>query len=116
MAEDQGVELKPADILIVRSGFTKWCEAASQEERDSKIANADFWKLEWTGVEGSPKTVEWLWNHHFAAVAGDSISWEQWPFNPDWEIHQYQLAMLGSPIGEIWDLERLAVVCEEQRR
>jgi len=75
IAKDQGVELKPGDIFIVRSGFTKWYEAASQEERNAKIAGGRG-EIEWTGVEGSVKTAEWLWNHHFAAVAGDSISWE----------------------------------------
>lgn len=25
------------------------------------------------------QTVEWLWNHHFAAVAGDAIAFEAWP-------------------------------------
>jgi len=76
MAADQGVELKPGDILIVRSGFTKWYEAATQEERDAKIRNPSRSELAWTGVEGSLKTAEWLWNHHFAAVAGDCISFE----------------------------------------
>ena len=72
MAKEQGVEMKPGDILIVRSGFTKWYETASQNERDDKITGgSDKSKLQWTGVEGSLKSVEWLWNHHFAAVAGE---------------------------------------------
>ncbi|EMC94601.1 hypothetical protein BAUCODRAFT_35833 [Baudoinia panamericana UAMH 10762] len=116
MAREQNVELKPGDIFIVRSGFTKWYESASQEDRVAKIQNADGSKLAWTGVEGSMRTVEWLWNHHFAAVAGDCISFEQWPFNPECILHKYQLAFWGSPIGEIWDLEKLAKTCEELKR
>lgn len=76
IAQDQGVQLKPGDIFIIRSGFTKWYEAAGQEERDAKIRNPDLSKIAWTGVESSMKSVEWLWNHHFSAVAGDSISFE----------------------------------------
>jgi hypothetical protein len=51
----------------------KWYESATAEERDVKIRSAE---KTWTGVQGSMETIEWLWNHHFAAVAGDSISWE----------------------------------------
>jgi len=132
MAKDQATELRAGDIFIIRTGFTKWYETASQEERNTKIKGDGF---AFTGVEGSMRTVEWLWNHHFAAVAGDSISWEvratrgnpasrlqsltssqQWPFSPDCKIHEYQLAMWGGPIGEIWDLERLAEMCQQQNR
>ena len=32
------------------------------------------------GVEGSSKeSVEWIWDHHFAAVAGDANAFELWP-------------------------------------
>jgi len=113
MAREQNVTLRPGDILIVRSGFSQWYAAATQAERDAKLHAAE---PAWAGVEGSMRTVEWLWDHHFAAVAGDSISWEQWPFNPDCPIHLYQLALWGSPIGEIWDLEKLAEVCEQEQR
>jgi len=41
---------------------------------------------------------------------------QQWPFNPDVMIHEYQLAFWGSPIGELWDLEKLAEVCEREKR
>lgn len=75
MAKDEGLTLKSGDILIVRSGFTKWYNSASQEERDMKISGERS-TLAWAGVEGNLKTVEWLWNHHFAAVAGDCISFE----------------------------------------
>ena len=75
MAKDEGLTFKPGDILIVRSGFTKWYSNASQEERDVNISGERS-TLAWTGVEGNLKTVEWLWNHHFAAVAGDCVSFE----------------------------------------
>ena len=34
------------------------------------------------GVAGNAETVEWLWNHHFAAVAGDTMAFEAWPPKP----------------------------------
>jgi hypothetical protein len=36
-------------------------------------------KLQLSGVDGSMATVKWLWNQHFAAVAGDSIAFEAIP-------------------------------------
>jgi hypothetical protein len=30
-------------------------------------------------VTGNAETVEWLWNHHFVAVAGNAIAFEAWP-------------------------------------
>lgn len=74
-AKEQGVEFKPADILIIRSGWIKWYSEANDEERNKGATNGH----EHLGLAGNKETVEWLWNHHFAAVAGDSITFEAWP-------------------------------------
>ena len=37
---------------------------------------------------------------------------QQWPFSKDVALHEYQLAFWGSPIGEIWDLEKLVSFSE----
>jgi hypothetical protein len=74
-AKEQGVSFKPADILIVRSGWVKWYNGASDEERIKGAKNGH----EHVGVAGNKESVEWLWNHHFAAVAGDAIAFEAWP-------------------------------------
>ena len=75
MASDQGVVFYPGDILIVRTGWIKWYEENSEELRLKYITNGGAW----VGVEGCHETLEWLWNQHFSAVAGDSIGWELWP-------------------------------------
>ncbi|KAK5254187.1 hypothetical protein LTR16_004900, partial [Cryomyces antarcticus] len=31
-------------------------------------------------------------------------------------IHEFQLAFWGSPIGEMWDLEKLSEMCKEKKR
>jgi kynurenine formamidase len=77
MAKEANVELLAGDILIVRTGWIKWYEEHNADERRKYITNGS----EWAGVEGSEETLEWLWNHHFAAVAGDSIGFELWPAN-----------------------------------
>ena len=78
IAKEEGVEFKPADILIVRSGWTKWYNEASEEQRIKGARNG----YEFVGVAGNGESVEWLWNHHFAAVAGDAIAFEAWPPKP----------------------------------
>jgi len=75
IAKDQGVEFKPADILIIRSGWVKWYNGADDEERIAKAKNGH----EFVGLAGNEESVEWLWDHHFAAVAGDAIAFEAWP-------------------------------------
>jgi hypothetical protein len=34
---------------------------------------------EFGGLGGNRESVEWLWDHHFSAVAGDAIAFEAWP-------------------------------------
>ena len=80
IAKEQNVEFKPGDILLVRSGWIKWYEEHSQEEREKYITNG----VAWIGVKGCPETLEWLWNHHFSAVAGDAIGWEVCPWHPSY--------------------------------
>jgi kynurenine formamidase len=75
MASEEKVDFMPGDILVVRTGWTKWYDEHSQEERLEKITNGNAW----VGVQGSRESVEWLWNRHFSAVAGDAIGFECWP-------------------------------------
>lgn len=82
-AREQGVEFKPADILIIRSGWVKWYNESSDDHRIAKAKNGH----EFVGVAGNAESVEWLWNHHFAAVAGDAIAFEAWPPTPPYRKH-----------------------------
>jgi hypothetical protein len=70
VARDEGVDFRPGDVLIVRTGMTEVFEAPTP---------TDFGKMQkvnFSGVDGSKETAKWLWNQHFAAVAGDSIAFE----------------------------------------
>lgn len=75
IARDQGVTFCAGDILLIRTGWIKWYEESNEEQRLRYVTNGSAW----IGVEGCQETLEWLWNQHFAAVAGDSIGWEAWP-------------------------------------
>lgn len=65
--------------------------------------------------------LRWLWEHQFAAVAGDAPSFERSPIrgahaNPDVNLHEWVLAGRGCPIGEMFDLEELSKHCKETER
>lgn len=65
-------------------------------------------------------SVRWLWNHHFAAVAADTMGFEVCPVGFHTRgavrLHEWLLCHWGTPIGELWDLERLAEVCKGLKR
>lgn len=77
MVAEQKVRLRPGDILFIRSGYVQWHDNATHEER---LRGAE--KVQFGGVESTQDAVEWIWNHHFSAVAGDSPSWEAMPPKP----------------------------------
>ncbi|KAL9049627.1 MAG: hypothetical protein Q9162_007118 [Coniocarpon cinnabarinum] len=109
---DENLTPRPGDIFIVRSGFTKrYNESSEQQQIDGIQKNHNF-----IGIQGCEEMCEWLWDHHFAAVAGDTIAMEAWPPRGDFAIHDFSLALWGQPIGELWDLERLAAECEKRGR
>ncbi|KAJ5151099.1 uncharacterized protein N7482_010351 [Penicillium canariense] len=115
------LELLQGDILIVRSGFTRALEQASTPEKQKEL----FGSHRTVGVEGSVETARWVWNHHFAAVAGDALAFEQTPpTRPDGTegnisdlvLHTYFLSLFGMTIGELWDLEALSLMCSQKQR
>lgn len=111
MAKEQNVKFKPGDLLIVRSGWMKWYNEHNEQDRIKYITNGK----EYVGVHGCEETVEWLWDQHFSAIAGDAIGFEAWPPQAPHRIHDL-IALWGLPIGELWDLEALAKECEAQKR
>lgn len=70
IAKFQGVEFREGDILIIRTGLTEVMEAPSNEDL-AKLANGQI-----SGMHGDMASVKWLWNKHFAAVAGDAWAFE----------------------------------------
>lgn len=119
VAKHQGVEFRRGDILIVRTGITEIWENPTPEA---------FVKMQegtLSGLHGTEETARWLWNKHFAAVAGDSQSCEAYPpLKPDGSVgttadlflHQYCLALFGMPLGELWDLKELSAYCKKTGR
>ncbi|KAI0175515.1 hypothetical protein GGR52DRAFT_315559 [Hypoxylon sp. FL1284] len=119
VAKDQDVDLRNGDVLIVRTGLTEVLEAPSPEDF-TKLQNGKI-----SGVHGVLESAKWLWNKHFAAVAGDSWAFEAlMPLKEDGSVgspadlvlHPWLLSMFGMPIGELWDLKALAKHCKASGR
>lgn len=60
--------------------------------------------------------IDWLHDCWFAAFAGDAPSFEAWPSLEGFYLHEYLLSLWGTPIGEMFDLERLAETYREKKR
>lgn len=118
VAKEQNVEFKRGDILLVRIGAIREWENMPTERKELYAKQG----LPHAGIESSEKTVRWLWEHHFSAVASDALSFEvsifgafnvslahiyfqYFPFKSEnWKLHDFLLAQWGTPIGEVGSL------------
>jgi len=110
----QGLTARPGDILIVRSGYVRWHNFANPEERKKGTQENSIA----IGLQNNEATVRWLYDQHFAAVAGDTVAFEAWPppLETGYCLHEWLLVQWGTPIGEMWDLETLSRTCERENR
>lgn len=69
--KQQGTILQQADILLVRTGLADKLTGKTGDEHAKSLGSICS-----IGVEGSVDTAWWFWNHHFAAVAGDTTAFE----------------------------------------
>lgn len=92
--KDQGIDIRPqaqggdiqvGDLLFIRSGFIKTYFSKPAEERNQlalrphQIGPDDGQR--YAGVKQEDAMIDWLHDCYFAAVAGDSPSFEAWPTN-----------------------------------
>jgi kynurenine formamidase len=111
----QGAELRPGDVLLLRFGWIAWY-AELDRARRARLAGAPG---DWHAAGLSPEagTARWLWDSGVVAVAADNPAVEAVPFPADGPaLHVRLLAMLGIPLGELWDLEGLAADCAADGR
>ncbi|KAF1352126.1 hypothetical protein BDV97DRAFT_348816 [Delphinella strobiligena] len=112
VAEWEGVEIKFGDILIIRSGYTTQYATKTHSDLEALTKTNP---PPYFGVEQSLPMLHWIWSN-FSAVAGDHPSFECWPSTQPYMLHEILLAGWGCPIGELFDLERLAEHCRAEGR
>jgi hypothetical protein len=108
VAQTQGLTFRSGDILVVRTGWTEWYGMlpAAHRERLRGTIGAGFCC---PGLESSKDMAAYLWDHEFAAVAVDNVGVEVFPVNrTKGFLHRRLIALQGMPLGELWDLRRLA--------
>ena len=116
VAEHQHTTFRPADILLVRSGYIRAYEQRLQTHPEVVAAHVQAVPPSAIGVERSERTMKWVWEN-FAAVAGDQPAFEHFPGKQgELLMHEVFLAGWGCPIGELFDLERLSEECRRQGR
>ena len=106
---EQGTEFKPGDILLIRVGEFEPCNLADNQgytdalgkaSQDAQREIAIRQPVRFAGVECNMDVIRWIWDNQFAAVAGDSPSWEvQREFAlakyHNWGIHSDQVISHG---------------------
>lgn len=106
----EGVTTEPGDILLLRTGWMKYYLALSSDQRAKLPRMREG--LDTPGLQAARETAAWLWDHGFAAAAGDNPALEDTPGSPDvGYLHRRLIPLLGMPIGELWNLEALAADC-----
>jgi hypothetical protein len=120
----QHVQLEVGDILLVRTGWLAWyrrLDASSRAELPSGLRAP--------GLARGEDMARFLWDLHIAAVAADNPALEVYPMarpagGPDGHpelahpapsaaasLHWHLLPLLGLPLGELFDLDALALDC-----
>ncbi|KAK7701244.1 hypothetical protein SLS57_011809 [Botryosphaeria dothidea] len=99
VARHQGVDFKRGDILVVRTGYTEEMEGKSMGEQVQQVMGGGL-----SGVESTVEAAKWVWNKHFAAVAGDSAAFEAVGPDPDepervWKLKEDMGALDLAGIG-----------------
>lgn len=101
----------------MRTGYIKRHNEASDPERQEGT-QANFCSI---GLAPRESMLCWLYDRHFAAVVADNVAVEALPSPPDSDypsllLHDWLLVWWGTPLGELWDLERLSEACSDLGR
>lgn len=113
--EAAGEELRLGDVLIIRFGWVEWYQQLDEAAR-VKLAE-EPWDMACAGLQPDEEVLEFLWDAGVCGAVGDNPSLEMAPFDPTGvNLHSRLLALLGIPIGEMWDLEALAADCAADGR
>lgn len=126
----QGTDIRQGDILLIRFGWLEWYRTVATPGIRASMAD----RLVHPGLLQSHDLVGWLWDRRISMVAGDNFALECWPATPESPfyaadegfgasrdphagiMHRALIALLGMPIGELWDLDALASTCARDGR
>lgn len=119
IARSQGVRVTPGDVVLIRTGWLSWYRSLDDEGRDGLVGSVGRapTPLSCPGLDSTPATAAWLWDHQVAAVAVDNPTVEVLPVEREAGFLHYRLIpLLGMALGEFWVLDELAEVCRSSGR
>jgi kynurenine formamidase len=121
----QRVDIEPGDIVLLRFGWLDYYRRVASPDIRANLVNEQFHP----GLQQSHDAVAWLWDNRISLIAADNFALECWPAQPDSPffshderehgtcgahsgiMHRSIIPLLGMPIGELWDMDRLAEAC-----
>jgi kynurenine formamidase len=107
VADAQGLTVQPGDILCLRFGWTQAYEGIPAPARASMAAMTSG--MTFAGLRADEEMARLIWNWGVAAVAADNPAVEVSPGDPKvGSLHRRLLALLGVPLGELFDFDELA--------
>ncbi|KAL1892468.1 hypothetical protein Sste5346_006978 [Sporothrix stenoceras] len=107
VAEFQKIEFLPGDICVLRIGHVEAIFALGGDVAAEKQVT------KFCGVRKAVEVAKWHWERGIAAVVTDGVAYEssREEDNPIY-LHEIFLAGWGMPIGEWFDLRKLAAECD----
>ena len=110
--DHQSVELRPGDLLCIRTGWSRGYLALGADGRAAYALEPHF-----AGLHAGEEMARFLWNAQPAAILCDNPAVEVVPGEPSvGSLHRRLLPLLGMALGEMFDFEQLRVECAAQKR
>ncbi len=116
---EAGLEFRPGDVVLVRTGFVEWYR---RQDDAARQAMARPGRLTAAGIEHTEAMARYVWDSGAAAFASDAPALEVWPPDPRPEaapfgfLHNVLIGQFGLAIGELWQLDDLAADCAADGR
>ncbi|HJU11697.1 MAG TPA: cyclase family protein [Candidatus Binataceae bacterium] len=114
IAGAERIDFQSGDILLLRTGWLSWYKALDSPSREKLrgTLHPDPGGLRCPGLDAEQATAAWLWDHRISAIAANNPAVEALPVEPRPGFqHRRLIALQGMPLGELWDLDELAMVC-----
>ena len=126
--EEQGSQVAPGDVLLIRTGWLEWYLEQNEDVRRDLAERTRA-----PGLAPGAPTARILWDLHVAAVAADNPAVEAYPSSAHFSgdqirafvsagrfeeffVHFALLPLLGLPLGEFFALGDFAAACAQDRR
>ncbi|MQA87233.1 MAG: cyclase family protein [Streptosporangiales bacterium] len=113
IAREQAVELRPGDVLCVRTG---WMRMYRERAAAGEAIHVDG-RTPFPGLAADEAMARFLWDTRVAAVVADNPAVEVSPGDPKvGSLHRRIIPLLGMAVGELFVLDELAEAAEADGR